>query len=112
MFTVKHMTATGGEFALEARSYEAYTDEYGKFRFMTYDSAYRDGNYTGLWAGSPRHGAAPGVDTIYVMNSAGSTTACHHFDAGVQDGVGCAAQADLGQAGTVSAVSAGQPMTA
>ena len=80
MFTIKHVDSRGNEFAIEAKSYEVQFDHQADLvRIMTYDTAYRDGCYTGLWAGTPHDHAGPDTDTIYVMNRAGATVARHHF---------------------------------
>lgn len=82
MFTIKHVDALGNEFAIEAKSYEVQFDRPANLvRIMSYDTAYRDGNYTGLWVGSPRDHGLPDADTVYIMNRAGATIARHHFDA-------------------------------
>ena len=80
MFTVKHVDHLGNEFAIEAASYEVAFDHPANLvRIMTYDQAFRDGNYTGLWAGVPHDHRGPDTDSVYVMNGHGSTIAQHHF---------------------------------
>ena len=82
MFTIKHVDSLGNEFAIEAESYEVAFEHQSNFvRIVTYDNKFRDGCYTGLWAGIPHDNGGPDVETIYVMNSRGSTIATHHFKA-------------------------------
>lgn len=81
MFTIKHVDSSFNEFAIEAESFEARLDP-DCFRFMAYDQKYRDGAYTGLWAGEAHDYKTPDTDTIYVMNSKGATVAVYHFMAG------------------------------
>ncbi len=95
MFTIKHIDRLFNEFAIEAESYEVQFDNAANLvRFMTYDKPYRDGSYTGLWAGVPHDHGGPDIDTIYVMNSRGATVAKHHFDAGCLSGQGVAVPGD------------------
>ena len=80
MFTVKHIDNLGNEFAIEAASYEVAFDHPANLvRIMTYDQPYRNGNYTGLWAGVPHDHRGPDTESVYVMNSKGATIAQHHF---------------------------------
>ena len=86
MFTIKHVDSYFNEFAIEAESYsvELGSGNAGgpgipKFRFLTYDTKWRDNNYTGMWAGDPCDYKTPDTDTIYVMNRNGATVAVYHF---------------------------------
>lgn len=84
MFTIKHIDADGNEFAIEAASYEIKRERHdGKpvlLRLMTYDTLYRDGNYSGFWVGVATQGT-PASQCIYVMNQHGATIATMTFDA-------------------------------
>ena len=82
MFTLKHVDSLFNEFAIEAESYEVALDNAANLiRIMSYDTKYRDGNYTGLWVGTPCDYGGPDTDTVYIMNRHGSTIAKHHFHA-------------------------------
>lgn len=83
MFTIKHIDASGNEFAIEAASYAVTRERNaGKpdfIRVTTYDTQYQGNDYTGLWAGVPAHGG-PGSQCIFVMNQHGSTVSKVHFE--------------------------------
>lgn len=80
MFTIKHVSPSGSEFAIEAESYFVEYDRPANLvRITCGDKQYRDGDYTGFWAGVPRNSGGPDAHTIYVMNGHGSTIAQHHF---------------------------------
>ena len=86
MFTIKHVDSHFNEFAMEAESYSVDLGRhpmhelgYEPMRIMTYDSKWRDNNYTGLWVGDHCDYKTPETDTIYVMNRNGATVAVYHF---------------------------------
>lgn len=79
MFTVKHVKPDGSEFISECASFyiERVPQTMDK-RFLTYDTTYRTGDWSGLWVGSPEQGDLSD-ETIYVMNRFGATIATHRF---------------------------------
>lgn len=83
MFTVKHVSPDGSEFAIEAESYLVEHDkDQNIVRLFTFDSKFRTPDYTGLWAGRPLNERRPQPpETIYVMNRYGATITKLEYEA-------------------------------
>lgn len=106
MFTIKHIAPNGHEFAMECASYAVEplepvnTSDEQRFRLLTFDTPYRQDEYSMMWAGC-RSGRYPGAEELHVMNRFGATIASHYFTNDSQQGSyggTCADPAALAQA--------------
>jgi hypothetical protein len=88
MFTVKHITGSGEEFAMECASYAIepldplLSSNEQRFRLLTFDTPYRQQEHTMIWTGR-KCARYPDAEVIHIMNRFGATVASHYFE---QDG--------------------------